>query len=181
MPFGYCSCHVAILSATWQFACVHSFFTQFFRAILEAFWYSKWVMRHTVGKPQMSTFQWYKVYMNQSSEGKFMTPRSWVVRAVFSYFSVEDSGQMGEATGEPRVASCSWSCTLSYSSGLAGQIAVSWKESMCEGGCLRRKTRQIFSAFSLFFVCVCAHGWPSSRCPFSTFLVPSESLCYPIS
>ena len=32
-----------------------------------------------------------------------MAPGSWGAGAVFSCFSGEDSGQMGEATGEPRV------------------------------------------------------------------------------
>ena len=43
-----------------------------------------------------------------------MAPGSWVVQAIFSRFSGEDSGQMGEATGEPRVVSRSWSYSLSY-------------------------------------------------------------------
>jgi hypothetical protein len=80
------------------------------------------------------------------------------VRAVFSRFSSEDSSQMGDATGEPRAAFRSWSCSLSNAPGLADQITVSRKESACEGGCPGGKTRQIFSAFSLFFVCVHAHG-----------------------
>jgi hypothetical protein len=63
---SYCSSranvHVrATVPATWRFAWkfarAHSFLTRFSKAILEAFWYSKWVMHHIVGKPQMSTFQ----------------------------------------------------------------------------------------------------------------------------
>ena len=80
------------------------------------------------------------------------------VGADFSCFSGEDSSQTGEATGEPRVASYSWSYSLSYVPKLANQIAVSRKESAREGGCPGGKTRQIFSAFSLFFVYVRAHG-----------------------
>ena len=86
-----------------------------------------------------------------------MAPGSWGVGLVFLRFSGEDSGQMGEATGEPRVVSRSWSYSLSYAPRLADQIAVSQKESAPEGGCPRGKMLQIFSAFSLFFVCVCAH------------------------
>jgi hypothetical protein len=105
----------------------------------------------------MSTFQRYKVRTNQNSDGRVMAPGSRSVRVVFSCFSGEDSGQTGEATGEPRVASCSWSCSISHASGLMDQLAASRKESAHEGGCPGGKTRQIFSAFSLFFVCVRAH------------------------
>jgi hypothetical protein len=62
-------------------------------------------MQHTVGKPQMSTFKRCKVCTNRSSDEKVMAPRSWGVEAVFLRFSGEDSGQTGEATGKPRVAS----------------------------------------------------------------------------
>ena len=95
--------------------------------------------------------------MNRSFEERVMAPRSWGVEAVFSRFSEEDSGQTGEATGEPRVARCSWSYHLSKSPGLADQIVASRKESMRKGGCLGGKTRQIFSAFFLLFVYVRAH------------------------
>ena len=57
---------------------------------------------------------------------------------------------MGEATGEPRVASRSWSYGLSNASGLMDQLAASRKEFTREGGCPRGKTLQIFGAFSLF-------------------------------
>jgi hypothetical protein len=80
------------------------------------------------------------------------------VSELFSHFFGEDSDQTGEATAQPRVASCSWSYSLSYVPKLADQIAASRKESAREGGCPGGKTRQIFSAFSLFFVCVRAHG-----------------------
>ena len=79
-----------------------------------------------------------------------MAPGIWGVRAVFSRFSGEDSGQTGEATGEPRVARCSWSCHLSNVPGPARQLAANRKEFVREGGCPGGKTRQIFSAFSLF-------------------------------
>ena len=85
-----------------------------------------------------------------------MAPGSRGVRAIFSRFSDKDSGQTGDATGELRVASRSWSCSLSYAPELANQIAVSRKESALEGGCPGGKTRQIFSAFSLFSSFLCA-------------------------
>ena len=87
-----------------------------------------------------------------------MAPGSRGVEAVFSRFSHEDSGQTRDATGESRVLSCSWSYSLSYAPGLVDQIAGSLKESAREGGCLGGKTRQIFSMFSLFFVCIRVHG-----------------------
>jgi hypothetical protein len=96
-----------------RFVCLYSFLTGFSRQILGAFYCSKWVMWGTVGNLEKSTFQQYKVCTNQSSDGKVMAPESWGVRAVFLRFFGGDSGQMGDATGEPRVASRSWSCSLS--------------------------------------------------------------------
>ena len=97
-------------------------------------------MRDTVGNILKSTFQQYKVRVNRSSDEKVMAPESRVTRAVFSRFSDEDSGQTGDATSEPRVVSCSQSCSLSYVPELADQITVSRKESARDGGCPRGKT-----------------------------------------
>ena len=97
-------------------------------------------MHGTVGKLEKSTFQRYKFYVNRSSDGNVMAPRSWDVRAVFPLFFGEDSGQTGDASGEPRVVSRSRSCSLSYAPELADQIAVSRKESARDGGCPRGKT-----------------------------------------
>jgi hypothetical protein len=114
-------------------------------------------MKHIVGKLSMSTFQRYKFCMNQSLDEKVMAPRSRGAGAIFSCFSSEDSGQTGEATGQPRVARCSLSFHLSNTTGFANQLAVSRKDSAREGGCTGGKTRQIFSAFFLLFVYVRAH------------------------
>uniref|UniRef100_A0A2N9FVN4 Uncharacterized protein n=1 Tax=Fagus sylvatica TaxID=28930 RepID=A0A2N9FVN4_FAGSY len=70
--------------------------------------------------------------MDRSSDVRVMAPGSQGVGAVFSCFSDDDSGQTGEATGEPRVVSCSWSCSLSYAPRLEDQIAGSQKESVHE-------------------------------------------------
>uniref|UniRef100_A0A2N9GE12 Uncharacterized protein n=1 Tax=Fagus sylvatica TaxID=28930 RepID=A0A2N9GE12_FAGSY len=51
-----------------------------------------------------------------------MAPGSRGAGAVFVCFSGEDSGQTGDATGEPRVARRSWSRYLSNAPGLAGQL-----------------------------------------------------------
>ena len=59
--------------------------------------------------------------------------------AVFVCFSGEDSGQMGDATSEPRVARHSRSRHLSNAPGLAGQIAANRKDSAHEGGCPEEK------------------------------------------
>ena len=83
-----------------------------------------------------------------------MAPGSRSVGAVFSRFFDEDSSQMGDATGEPRVTSRSCSCSLSNAPRFADQITASRKESTRKGRCPRGKTRQIFSTFSLLFVCV---------------------------
>ena len=107
-------------------------------------------MRDTIGNLEKSTSQQYKVRVNRSSDGKVMAPESRVTRAIFLRFSGEDSGQTGDATSEPRVVSCSQSCSLSYVPELADQIAASRKESAREGGCPRGKTRRIFNTFSLF-------------------------------
>ena len=88
--------------------------------------------------------------MGRSSDEKVIAPGSRVVRAIFSRFSSEDSGQMGDATGEPRVASRNWSCSFSQGSKLMDQITASRKESTHEGGCPGGKTRRVFSTFSLF-------------------------------
>uniref|UniRef100_A0A2N9HJ11 UDP-glycosyltransferases domain-containing protein n=1 Tax=Fagus sylvatica TaxID=28930 RepID=A0A2N9HJ11_FAGSY len=91
------------------------------------------VMQHIFGKLSTSTFQRYKFCTNRSLDGRVMAPGSRGAGAVFACFSGEDSGQTGEATGEPRVARRSWSRYLSNAPGPAGQLAASWKDSACEG------------------------------------------------
>ena len=71
-------------------------------------------------------------------------------------FSGEDSGRMGDATGEPRVARRSRSHHFSNAPGFAGQLAASRKDSAREGGCPGGKTRFIPNAFFL-------KSCPSSR------------------
>jgi hypothetical protein len=85
-----------------------------------------------------------------------MAPGSRGAGAVFVCFSGEDSGQTGDATGEPRVARHSRSRYLSNAPGLAGQLAASRKDSAREGGCPGGKTRFTPSAFFL-------KSCPSSR------------------
>jgi hypothetical protein len=140
-----------------RFLCAYCFLTRFFRAILEAFWCSKWVMQHIVGNLAMSTFQRYKVCVNRSSDERVMAPGSRGVGAVFSHFSGEDSGQTGEATGEPRVARCSWSCHLSNASGLADQLAAS-QERLCARRRLSgRKNASDFQRV-FFTFCLCSRA-----------------------
>ncbi len=140
-----------------RFSREYCFLTRFSGSILEAFRCSKWVMQHIVGKLATSTFQRYKVCANWSSEERVMAPGSRGVGVVFLLFSGEDFGQTGEATGEPRVARCSWSCHFSNALGLADQLAAGRKDSVREGGCPGGKTSQIFNAFFLLFVHVRAH------------------------
>ena len=85
-----------------------------------------------------------------------MAPGSQDAGAIFVCFSCEDSGQTGDATGEPRVACRSQSHHLSNAPGLAGQLAASRKDSAPEGGCTGEKRAKSSAHFSLFFVCVCA-------------------------
>ena len=85
-----------------------------------------------------------------------MALRSRGVGAIFVCFSGEDSGRMGDATGELRVARRSWSCHLSNAPGLVDQLVASWKDSVRKHGCPEGKTRFIPNAFFL-------KSCPSSR------------------
>ena len=158
-----CACHVAVLSIHAssssnlpRFPRAYPFLTQFLRPVLGVFRNSKWVMQHIVGKHSTSSFQRYKVYMNRSSDERVMAPGSRGVRAVFMHFSDEDSGQTGNAIGEPRVPRRSWSRYLSNAPGLADQLVASKKDSAREDGCPGGKTRFTPSAFFL-------ESCPSSR------------------
>jgi hypothetical protein len=133
-----------------------SFLTRFSRAVLEVFRNSKWVMQHIFGKLSTSSFQRYKVYTNRSSDERVMALGSRGVGAVFVHFSDEDSGQTGDAIGEPRVPRRSWSRYLSNAPGLADQLVASRKDSAREGGCPGGKMRFTPSAFFL-------KSCPSSR------------------
>uniref|UniRef100_A0A2N9HES2 RING-type domain-containing protein n=1 Tax=Fagus sylvatica TaxID=28930 RepID=A0A2N9HES2_FAGSY len=63
-----------------------------------------------------------------------MAPGSRGVGVIFVHFSDEDSGQTGDAIGEPRVPRRSWSRYLSNAPGLADQLVASRKDSAREGG-----------------------------------------------
>uniref|UniRef100_A0A2N9G8G4 Uncharacterized protein n=1 Tax=Fagus sylvatica TaxID=28930 RepID=A0A2N9G8G4_FAGSY len=102
--------------------------------VLEVFRNSKWVMRHIVGKLSTSSFQRYKVCANRSSDEGVMAPGSRGVGAVFVHSSDADSGQTGDAIGEPRVPRRSRSHYLSNAPGLADQLVASRKDSAREGG-----------------------------------------------
>jgi hypothetical protein len=78
-----------------------------------------------------------------------MAPGSRGAGAVFVCFSGEDSGQTGDAIGEPRVPRRSWSRYLSNAPGPAGQLVVSREDSTREGGCPGRKMSFVPSAFFL--------------------------------
>uniref|UniRef100_A0A2N9GAQ6 Aminotransferase-like plant mobile domain-containing protein n=1 Tax=Fagus sylvatica TaxID=28930 RepID=A0A2N9GAQ6_FAGSY len=112
----------------------YPFLTRFSRAVLEVFRNSKWVMQHISGKLSTSSFQRYKVCANRSSDERVMAPGSRGVGAVFVHFSGEDSGQTGDAIGEPRVPRRSRSRYLSNAPGLADQLVASRKDSAREGG-----------------------------------------------
>jgi hypothetical protein len=85
-----------------------------------------------------------------------MAPGSRGVGAVFVHSSDADSGQTGNAIGEPRVPRRSWSHHLSNAPGPADQFVASRKDSAREGGCPGEKMR---FAPSVFFLKSC----PSSR------------------
>uniref|UniRef100_A0A2N9F921 Uncharacterized protein n=1 Tax=Fagus sylvatica TaxID=28930 RepID=A0A2N9F921_FAGSY len=94
-------------------------------------------MRHIVGKLSTSSFQRYKVCANRSSDEGVMAPGSRGVGAVFVHSSDADSGQTGDAIGEPRVPRRSRSHYLSNAPGLADQLVASRKDSAREGGFFR--------------------------------------------
>ena len=157
MPREPCSCHMAILSFHAspppnlpRFLHAYPFFIRFSRAILEVFWCSKWVMQHIVRKLSTSSFQRYKVCMNQSSDERVMAPGSRGAGAISVCFSGEDSGQTGDAIGEPRVPCRSWSRHLSNAPRLAGQLAASQKDSAREGGCPEEKRIESSAHFPCF-------------------------------
>jgi hypothetical protein len=81
-----------------------------------------------------------------------MAPESRGAGAVFVCFSGEDSGQTGDATGEPRVARRSRSHYLSNAPGLAGQLVACRKDSAREGGCVGEKMRFFPARFFLNLV-----------------------------
>jgi hypothetical protein len=85
-----------------------------------------------------------------------MAPGSRGIGAVFAHLSGEDSDQMGDAFGKPRVPRRSWSRYLSNAPGLVDQLAASRKDSAREGGCPGGKMRFAPSAFFL-------KSCPSSR------------------
>uniref|UniRef100_A0A2N9F908 Uncharacterized protein n=1 Tax=Fagus sylvatica TaxID=28930 RepID=A0A2N9F908_FAGSY len=91
-------------------------------------------MRHIVGKLSTSSFQRYKVCANRSSDEGVMAPGSRGVGAVFVHFSGVDSGQTGNAIGEPRVPRRSRSHYLSNAPRLADQLVASREDSAREGG-----------------------------------------------
>jgi hypothetical protein len=76
-----------------------------------------------------------------------MAPGNRGVGAVFVHFSGVDSGQTGNAIGEPRVPRRSRSHYLSNAPGLADQLVASRKDSAREGGCPGEKMRFASSAF----------------------------------
>ena len=78
-----------------------------------------------------------------------MAPGSRGIGAVFVHFSDEDSGQTGDAIGEPRVPRRSQSRYLSNAPRLEDQLVASQKDSAREGGCPGGKTRFTPSAFFL--------------------------------
>ena len=85
-----------------------------------------------------------------------MAPGSRGVGAVLVHFSDEDSGQTGDAIGEPRVPRRSRSRYISNAPRLEDQLVASLKDSAREGGCPGGKTRFTPSAFFL-------KSCPSSR------------------
>uniref|UniRef100_A0A2N9FXI0 Uncharacterized protein n=1 Tax=Fagus sylvatica TaxID=28930 RepID=A0A2N9FXI0_FAGSY len=136
-----CARHVAVLSFHAspppdppRFSCAYPFLIRFSRAVLEVFRCSKWVMQHIIGKLSTSSFQWYKVCMNRSSDERVMALGSRGAGAVFVCFSGEDSGPTGDAFGEPRVPRRIRSCYLSNAPGLTDQLVASRKDSAREGG-----------------------------------------------
>ena len=96
-----------------------------------------------------------------------MAPGSRGAGTVFVCFSGKDSGQTGDAFGEPRVPRRSRSRYLSNAPRLIDQLVASRKDSAREGGCPGGKTRFTPNAFFL-------KSCPSSRACL-TYLPMSDS------
>jgi hypothetical protein len=95
--------------------------------------------------------------MNRSLDKGVMAPGSRGVGAVFVHSSDADSGQTGNAIGEPRVPRRSRSHYLSNAPGLADQLVASREDSAREGGCPGEKMRFAPNAFFSNLVPVRAH------------------------
>uniref|UniRef100_A0A2N9EXW6 Uncharacterized protein n=1 Tax=Fagus sylvatica TaxID=28930 RepID=A0A2N9EXW6_FAGSY len=90
--------------------------------------------RHIVGKLSTSSFQRYKVLQIGVRTRELWLPEVGVSELFLCTFSGEDSGQTGDAIGEPRVPRRSRSRHLSNAPGLADQLVASRKDSAREGG-----------------------------------------------
>jgi hypothetical protein len=89
LPRGGLILHASLPPNLPRFLCTYPFLTQFSRAVLEVFWYSKWVMQHIFENLSISTFQRYKVCVNRSPDERVMAPGSRGARAVFVCFPVK--------------------------------------------------------------------------------------------
>uniref|UniRef100_A0A2N9GPF2 Uncharacterized protein n=1 Tax=Fagus sylvatica TaxID=28930 RepID=A0A2N9GPF2_FAGSY len=134
-------CHVAVLSFHAsspsnppRFPCAYPFLSDF----RGQFWRSSGTQNGSCGISSESSRRplsnGYKVCANRSSDEGVMAPGSRGVGAVFVHFSDADSGQTGDAIGEPRVPRRSRSHYLSNAPGLADQLVASRKDSAREGG-----------------------------------------------
>jgi hypothetical protein len=86
-----------------------------------------------------------------------MAPGSRGVGAVFVHFSDADSGQTGDAIGEPRVPRRSRSHYLSNAPELADQLVASRKDSAREGAVREKKCVLLPARFFSNLVPVRAH------------------------
>uniref|UniRef100_A0A2N9H9Q3 Uncharacterized protein n=1 Tax=Fagus sylvatica TaxID=28930 RepID=A0A2N9H9Q3_FAGSY len=134
-------CHVAVLSFHAsspsnppRFPCAYPFLSDF----RGQFWRSSGTQNGSCGISSESSRRPLsndiKFCTNRSSDEGVMAPGSRGIGAVFVHSSGEDSGQTGDAIGEPRVPRRSRSHYLSNAPGLADQLVASRKDSAREGG-----------------------------------------------
>uniref|UniRef100_A0A2N9I4K0 Uncharacterized protein n=1 Tax=Fagus sylvatica TaxID=28930 RepID=A0A2N9I4K0_FAGSY len=147
-------CHVAVLSFHAsspsnppRFPCAYPFLSDF----RGQFWRSSGTQNGSCGissessrRPLSNDIKFARIGVRTR---ELWLPEVGVSELFLCTFPMQDSGQTGDAIGEPRVPRRSRSHYLSNAPGLADQLVASRKDSAREGGCPGEKMRFAPSAF----------------------------------